>query len=52
MMPAVSRIIAEGVIRSLDDLKKPFVAVVNNTGQIPGHAHLDKIGVTVRDELN
>ncbi len=52
MLPAASLMIAEGVIDSLDDLKKPFVTVVNSyTNQIPGHAHLDKIGAIVRDEL-
>ncbi|MGE5567730.1 MAG: dihydroxy-acid dehydratase [Rhodospirillales bacterium] len=52
MLPAASLMIAEGVIRSLDDLKRPFVTVINSyTNQIPGHAHLDKIGAIVRDEL-
>ena len=52
MLPAASLMIAEGVISSLDDLKKPFVTVVNShSNQIPGHAHLDKIGAIVRDEL-
>jgi dihydroxy-acid dehydratase len=52
MLPAAALMMAEGVIQSLDDLKKPFVTVVNSyTNQIPGHAHLDKIGAIVRDEL-
>lgn len=52
MLPAASLLIAEGVIRSLDDLKRPFVTVINSyTNQIPGHAHLDKVGAAVRDEL-
>jgi dihydroxy-acid dehydratase len=52
MLPAASLMIAEGVLNSLDDLKKPFVTVINSyTTQIPGHAHLDKIGAIVRDEL-
>jgi len=52
MLPAASLMIAEGVIDSLDDLKNPFVTVVNSyTNQIPGHAHLDKIGQILRDEL-
>src|SRR6266540_504313 len=52
MLPAASLLMAEGVIGSLDDLKKPFVTVINSyTNQIPGHAHLDKIGALVRDEL-
>src|SRR5690242_18898406 len=52
MLPAASLMMAEGVISSLDDLNKPFVTVINSyTNQIPGHAHLDKIGAIVRDEL-
>jgi dihydroxy-acid dehydratase len=52
MLPAAALMIAEGVIDSLDDLKKPFVTVINSySNQIPGHAHLDKIGAIVRDEL-
>ena len=52
MLPAASLMMAEGVIDSLDDLKKPFVTVINSySTQIPGHAHLDAIGAIVRDEL-
>jgi dihydroxy-acid dehydratase len=52
MLPAASLMMAEGVIDSLDDLKKPFVTIINSySTQIPGHAHLDKIGAIVRDEL-
>jgi dihydroxy-acid dehydratase len=52
MIPAASLMIAEGVIRSLDELKKPFVTIVNSyTTQIPGHAHLDRIGEILRQEL-
>jgi dihydroxy-acid dehydratase len=52
MLPAASLMIAEGVIRSLDDLKRPFVTIINSyTTQIPGHAHLDKIGDILREEL-
>jgi dihydroxy-acid dehydratase len=52
MLPAAALMIAEGVIDSLDDLKKPFVTVINSySTQIPGHAHLDAIGAIVRDEL-
>jgi dihydroxy-acid dehydratase len=52
MLPAAALMMAEGVICSLDDLKKPFVTVVNSyTNQIPGHAHLDQVGAVVRDEL-
>jgi dihydroxy-acid dehydratase len=43
---------AEGVIDSLADLKKPFVTVINSyTNQIPGHAHLDRVGAAVVEEL-
>jgi len=52
MLPAASLMKAEGLLGSLDDLKRPFVTVINSyTTQIPGHAHLDKIGALVRDEL-
>jgi dihydroxy-acid dehydratase len=52
MLPAAALMMAEGVISSLDDLKKPFVTVINSfTTQIPGHAHLDKIGAIVCEEL-
>ncbi len=52
MLPAASLMMAEGLISSLDDLNKPFVTVINSySTQIPGHAHLDKIGAIVRDEL-
>jgi dihydroxy-acid dehydratase len=52
MLPAASLMIAEGVIKSLDDLPKPFVTIINSyTTQIPGHAHLDKIGAVLKEEL-
>jgi dihydroxy-acid dehydratase len=52
MLPAQSLMIAEGAIRSLDDLKKPFVTIINSyTTQIPGHAHLDKLGAILSEEL-
>lgn len=52
MLPAASLMMAEGVIRSFDDLNRPFVTVINSyTNQIPGHAHLDRVGAIVRDEL-
>jgi dihydroxy-acid dehydratase len=52
MLPAASLLIAEGAIRSLGDLSKPFVTIVNSyTTQIPGHAHLDKLGAVLKEEL-
>jgi len=52
MLPAASLMMAEGLIRSLDDLSKPIVTIVNSyTTQIPGHAHLDKLGAVLREEL-
>lgn len=52
MLPGVSLMIAAGVIRSIKDLKKPFVTIVNSyTNQIPGHAHLDKLGIILKEEL-
>lgn len=52
MLPAASLMMAEGAIQSFDDLKKPFVTIVNSyTTQIPGHAHLDRIGAVLFEEL-
>ncbi len=52
MLPAAALMKAAGVIRSLADLEKPFVTVVNSyTTHIPGHAHLDRLGEEVRSEL-
>ena len=52
MLPAASLMKAEGVIHSFDDLQKPFVTIINSyTTQIPGHAHLDRIGSVLFDEL-
>ncbi|MBF0511649.1 MAG: dihydroxy-acid dehydratase [Candidatus Omnitrophica bacterium] len=52
MMPSVSLMMAEGILRSVEDLKKPFVTIINSyTTQIPGHAHLDQIGKLVKEEL-
>jgi len=52
MLPAASLMMAEGLIDSLDDLKKPFITIINSySTQIPGHAHLDKIGAIVFEEL-
>jgi dihydroxy-acid dehydratase len=52
MLPGACLMIAEGVLESLKDLKKPFVTIVNSyTTQIPGHAHLDKLGAVLKEEL-
>ncbi len=52
MLPAASLMKAEGLIRSFDDLSKPIVTIVNSyTTQIPGHAHLDKLGALLKEEL-
>jgi dihydroxy-acid dehydratase len=52
MLPAASLMMAAGVVRSIDRVQKPFVTVINSyTTQIPGHAHLDKLGEVVRREL-
>jgi dihydroxy-acid dehydratase len=52
MLPAASLMIAEGVIKTLDDLPKPFVTIINSyTTQIPGHAHLDRLGAVLHEEL-
>jgi len=52
MLPNVSLMLAEGVIKNLKELKRPFVTIVNSyTTQIPGHAHLQILGEVVRREL-
>lgn len=52
MVPAVSLMIAERVLKSSKDLKRPFVTIVNSyTTQIPGHAHLDRLGRILKEEL-
>jgi dihydroxy-acid dehydratase len=52
MLPAASLMKAEGLIRSFDDLSRPIVTIVNSyTTQIPGHAHLDKLGAVLKAEL-
>jgi len=52
MLPNVSLMLAEGVIKKVKDCKKPFITIINSyTTQIPGHAHLDKIGAIVKSEL-
>ncbi len=52
MLPGVSLMLAEGVLKSIKDLKKPFVTIVNSyTNQIPGHAHLDQLGAVLKKEL-
>jgi dihydroxy-acid dehydratase len=52
MLPAASLMKAEGLIRSFDDLSKPIVTIINSyTTQIPGHAHLDKLGAVLKEEL-
>ncbi|HSV43607.1 MAG TPA: dihydroxy-acid dehydratase, partial [Candidatus Bathyarchaeia archaeon] len=52
MLPCVSLMMAEGVLKGMADLKKPFVTIVNSyTTQIPGHAHLDQLGLILKQEL-
>ncbi len=52
MLPAAALMKAEGLLRSLDDLKRSFVTIVNSyTTQIPGHAHLDRLGAVLHEEL-
>ncbi len=52
MLPAASLMMAEGVIGSVADLKNKYVTIINSyTTQIPGHAHLDKIGAVLKEEL-
>lgn len=52
MLPQISLMMAEGVLKSIKDLKKPFITIVNSyTTQIPGHAHLDQLGAVLKKEL-
>jgi len=51
-LPNISLMMAEGVLKNIKDLKKPFVTVINSyTNQIPGHAHLEELGHIVKKEL-
>ncbi len=50
--PHRSLLRATGAIRSEADWDKPFIAVANSFVQIiPGHAHLDVVGRTVREAI-
>jgi len=52
MLPGSSLMMAEGVIDSMEDKKKPYVTIINSyTTQIPGHAHLDELGKILKKEL-
>ncbi len=52
MLPAASLIKASGTIKKLSDRKKKFITIVNSyTTQIPGHAHLDKLGYELKAQL-
>ena len=52
MLPAASLMKAAGVIKKISDRKKPFITVINSfTTQIPGHAHLDKLGARLVAKL-
>jgi dihydroxy-acid dehydratase len=52
MLPAASLMMAAGVVPSLERVKKPFVTIINSyTTQIPGHAHLNRLGEVVSEEL-
>src|SRR6476620_366517 len=47
--PHRSLLRATGVVQSESDFEKPFIAIANSFVQIvPGHAHLDVVGVKVR----
>ena len=52
MLPGVSLMLAEGVLKSVRNLDRPFVTIINSyTTQIPGHAHLDQLGAILKKEL-
>jgi len=45
MLPAISLMIAAGVIKKVSDRNKPFVTVINSySTHIPGHTHLQFLG--------
>ncbi len=45
MLPAVSLMLASGVIKKVADKDKPFITVINSyTTHIPGHCHLHILG--------
>ena len=50
--PHRSLLRATGMIRSDEDWDKPFIAIANSFVQIiPGHAHLDVVGIKVREAV-
>jgi dihydroxy-acid dehydratase len=52
MLPCASLMIAEGTLKSIRDLNKPFITIINSyTTQIPGHAHLDQLGLFLKTRL-
>ena len=52
MSGSLSLIKAAGVIKKIDEVKKPFITIVNSyTTQIPGHAHLEELGHILKKEL-
>ena len=52
MLPAASLMKASGVLENIADRSKKFVTIVNSyTTQIPGHAHLDKLGKNLEKKL-
>ncbi|GAB4218751.1 MAG: dihydroxy-acid dehydratase [Candidatus Microgenomates bacterium] len=52
MLPAVSLMIAAGVIKKVIDKDRPFITVINSyTTHIPGHTHLQVLGEILVEEL-
>lgn len=52
MLPAISLLIASGVIKKVKDKNKPFITVINSyTTHIPGHTHLQYLGEILVEEL-
>jgi dihydroxy-acid dehydratase len=52
MLPAISLMIAAGVIKNTKDKDKPFITVINSyTTHIPGHTHLQYLGEILVGEL-
>ncbi len=52
MLPAISLMIAAGVVKKVADKNKPFITVINSyTTHIPGHSHLEILGKILVEEL-
>ena len=52
MLPAASLMVGAGIMPKISYRRKKFVTIINSyTTQIPGHAHLDKLGKILEEHL-